>query len=89
MSPEEEERVSVREFERVHASLRAETKERFTEIREDFAEMKRENADDHKSVVAEIKDLKTTLGKVVTWPQLATLLVSLCALGGLVVSVLK
>ena len=78
MSPEEQP-VSVREFERSHA-----------EMREDMNKLRQENSDDHASVVSRLEALETkiddgfkALGKVVTWPQLATLAVVLCSVGGL------
>lgn len=77
MTPEEQP-VSVREFERTHA-----------ELREDMAQLRQENSDDHASVVTRLEQLEKKiengfgeLGKVVTWPQLATLLLVLCAVGG-------
>ena len=78
MSPDEQP-VSVREFERSHA-----------ELREDMNTLRQENSDDHASVVARLEGLESKieagfkdLGKVVTWPQLATLAGLLVAIAAL------
>lgn len=70
--------VTDREFERSHNLLR-----------EDIQTMKQETADDHKAVLARLIALEKkvdrgfdSLGKVVTWPALATAILVGCAIAG-------
>lgn len=50
--------------------LREHFDEKFNDLREDFNDLKKTNADEHSAVLAELTAIKKELSKTVTWPSL-------------------